>query len=395
LRPVKSRTQSGILIIHPEGNSFNNPTLKSLIDLFVSRGIPVDLRYGVSDAPMPAGYGGVKLLPYGKFHKFIRAIILENLCFIPLIGLVVALDNLLLYGSYRLVLGVDREGLIQAGLLHRMEKTPYVFLSFEIQFGDETSRRFKAPEIKASRDVAAWLVQDEVRARLLVDENKLDPDKKIMLPLASVGHAEPSSLKLRDRLGIPDEKKVAITMGSITAWSMAADIIKSATSWPEDWVLIVHDRYGKTSRRLHGILSVIEPYLNNKIYISDEASLMVDDLGNILAGVSAGLAFYRPVWNCQSSGKNIQYLGLASGKISTYLRYGIPVIVNEIGLYADEAQKHRFGLVVEDADRIGSRLDEIDRPSYRENAKRYFRECLDFKLHEEKILDCLKKNKVL
>ncbi len=159
--------------------------------------------------------------------------------------------------------------------------------------------------------------------------------------------------------------------------------------------MIVHDRYGKTSRRLQDILPAIEPYLNNKIYISDEASLMVDDLGNILAGVSVGLAFYRPVWDCPSSGKNIQYLGLASGKISTYLRYGIPVIVNEIGLYAEEAQKHRFGLAVEDADRIGSRLDEVDRPSYRENAKRYFRETLDFKLHEDKILNCLKENKAL
>lgn len=391
----KCRTETRILIIHPEGNSFNNPSLKSLIDLFVSYGIRVDLRYGVSNAPTPADYYGVKLLPYGRFFKCVRAVLLENICFMPLIRLIVYWDNLFVYGNYQLVIGVDREGLIQANVLHRMKKTPYVFMSFEIMFADETSKRFKMLEIQASRGVTAWLVQDEVRARLLINENQLEPRKKIVLPLASVGNAEPSLPRLRDRLGIPNEKKVAITIGSITGWSMATDIINSALSWPDEWVLIVHDRYGKTSEHLRGILPTIEPYLNNKIYISDEASQMIDDLGSLFAGVSVGLAFYRPVWGCPSSGKNIKYLGLASGKISTYLRYGLPVIVNKIGLFADEAQKHHFGLVVDDVDQIRLKLDEIDCSSYRDNAKRYFREHLDFKRHQDKILHCLKNLELL
>ncbi|MGZ8935757.1 MAG: hypothetical protein ACXW04_12750 [Methylobacter sp.] len=330
-------------------------------------------------------------MPYGKLFKFISAVILENICFSPLIWLMVCLENLFIYRNYQLVIGVDREGLIQANMLYRINRTPYIFISFEIMFMDETSRRFKTPEIKASECVAAWLVQDEVRANLLLNENKLKPDKKLLLPLASAGDAEISSPRLRDQLGIPNEKKVAITMGSITSWSMAVDIVKSAIDWPNDWALIVHDRYGKTFKHLNSVLNIIRPYINNKIYISGEACQMVDDMGSILSGVSVGLAFYKPTYDNASTGKNLKYLGLSSGKISTYLRYGIPIIVNEIGLLADEAQKHHFGCAVKSVDQIGIKLNEIDQPSYRENARKYFREHLDFKLHEEKILSYIKK----
>ena len=116
---------------------------------------------------------------------------------------------------------------------------------------------------------------------------------------------------------------------------------------------------------------------------------MVDDMGNILAGVSVGLAFYKPEYGRNYYGhyigKNLEYLGLASGKISTYLRYGVPVIINEVGLYAEEARHFRFGCVVERPEQIKDRLDEISHEGYQQNAIDYFVKKLDFNIYRDKI----------
>ena len=105
-----------------------------------------------------------------------------------------------------------------------------------------------------------------------------------------------------------------------------------------------------------------------------------------LAGISAGLAFYKPEYgNGPFYGKNLEYLGLASGKISTCLRYGVPVILNKVGLYAEEAIQFRFGCVVEGPEQIKDRLDEISHEEYRHNAKDYFATKLDFNIYRDEI----------
>jgi hypothetical protein len=220
--------------------------------------------------------------------------------------------------------------------------------------------------------VSLWIVQDEVRAQQLQFENVLQSSNKFLLPLASAGVGSAKAERLRDRLGIPEEKKVAIVIGSVYGWSMISQIIKSVVNWPEEWVLIVHERYGQTSELLSAEVAAVENLLNCKIFISNAATEMVDDMGSILAGVSVGLAFYEADLKKRYLGKNLVYLGLSSGKISTYLRYGVPVIINEIGIYAEETRLYRFGCVVELPEEIPNKLDEIDHEEYRINARNYF-----------------------
>ena len=84
-------------------------------------------------------------------------------------------------------------------------------------------------------------------------------------------------------------------------------------------------------------------------------------------------------------GNNLEYLGLASGKTSTYLRYGVPVIMNEVGLYAEETRQFRFGCVVERPEQTKNSLDEISNEEYRHNARDYFVKKLDFNIYRDKI----------
>jgi hypothetical protein len=200
----------------------------------------------------------------------------------------------------------------------------------------------------------------------------------MILPLASAGLGTPQNDRLRDRLRVPQDKHVAIMMGSIAGWSMAGRILRSVTGWPEDWVLIVHERYGRTRGALGSDLLSIEPLLGRRIFVSEAATEKVDEMSHVLAGVSVGLAFYEPDYKSYHTGRNLAYLGLASGKISTFLRHGIPVILNNIGLYADEALRHGFGRVVVAPEDIGANLDTCLGEDYRSNAQEYFLNKLDF-----------------
>lgn len=386
--PSGHKRSNRILILHREGNLFNNPSLKCIIDLLLEKGYGIDIRYKKSPSPMPR-VKGVRLLPFGNVTGLCKAIISDLLCSWPLIVFSVFFERLFLYGSYDLLLGVDRHGLIEASILSKLTKTPYVFISFEIMFKDETSCSFKSLERKASKGVCLWIVQDEVRAQQLQSENLLQPSRRFLLPLSSAGPGLLRTERLRDRLGIPKEKKIAIAIGSVFSWSMITQIIRSAADWPDDWVLIVHERYGRTKELLAADVAAARELIGSKIFISDAAAEVVDDMGNIFSGVSAGLAFYKPDFVNPDTGKNLAFLGMAAGKVSTYLRYGVPVIMNEIGLYAEEARRERFGCVVDSPANISTMLDEIDQEAFRINARRYFEEKLDFNLYKKNLWTCL------
>ena len=377
-------TPKRILVIHTDGNTFNNPSLKCIIDLLLEKGFKIDLRYPRSHAPMPF-INGVRLISYGRILRRLKSIIFDRFCMWQFIFLSVFLEKQLLYKKYDLIIGVDRQGLIEASVLNKITATPYIFISFEIMFESETSTRYKSLEQEASKGVAFWLIQDEVRAQQLQYENNLQPVNRILLPLASAGIGILKMERLRDHLGIPKDKKVAIIIGSVSGWTMADQILKAVVDWPDDWVLIVHDRYGRTRESLGEALANIEG-LQQKVFISDAATERVDDMGSILAGISVGFAFYEPNFNSIYTGKNLKYLGFSSGKISTYLRYGVPVILNEIGLYAQEAQLFRFGLVVQRPEQIKDNLEEVCHEEYRNNARDYFAKKLDFNLYGEEVL---------
>ena len=390
-----------VLLIHPEGNIYNNPTLKCVVDLLLSRGVEVTIRYCQFLVDSQFQFGcpftqlkNLKPIGYGNITYIIKNFIFYRLSSSHLAWLSTWLENQFIYEAYDLVIGIDRLGLIEAAYLHQITGTPFIFFSFEIFFESETSSSFKSLERRAAKHVKWWFVQDELRARHLQEENHLDPATCKLIPLASTGFGELSTNRLRDQLSIPKDKHVAILIGSVTAWSMAAEIVSSAIDWPDDWVLILHDRYANTNSSLEKLGVDLTAIPTNKVYLSHQSKLMVDDMGEILSGVSVGLAFYR-VFDSPTSrysvahGKNMRYLGLSSGKISTFLRYGVPVIMNEIGLYADLARKHDFGLVCQAPTDISKLLPLCHTTSLSTKASSFYESYLDFRNYQNLFLTCL------
>lgn len=373
-----------VLIVHPEGNSFNNPTLKSMIDLLLDNGVDLSITYRLGAAPMPA-YRGIHYIPWGKYWGRLRTIAFEKLSSKVMSFFIVLLEYLIKLKKFDLVIGVDRQGLIQATYLSRLSKKPCVFISFEILFESETSARYKRIERDASLAMTCWFVQDKERAKILRNENGFSERNCIILPLASKGRGVLSGDRLRDRLGIHKEQKVAIMIGSMGTWTMTREILDTIESWPEEWCVIIHDRYGQTSDYVNVNLASFQRHIGARIFVSDFSADKIDDLGFILSGIDVGLAFYRPDYSSPYLGKNIETIGMASGKISTFLRYGIPIITNVIGPYSRLSEQYGFGLCIDKVESLGSSLNELNFSSAGVAATKFFLEHLDFANYQDRV----------
>jgi hypothetical protein len=286
---------------------------------------------------------------------------------------------------YALLIGIDRQGLVEAAALSRAFKIPCCMVSFEIEYVNETSRRYKSLERLAAAALRLTIVQDEIRATDLVAENGILRHAIFILPLASRGLGKPSGAdRLRDSMGIPLDRKVAISIGSIKDWSMVDRIIKSVSNWPGDWVLLLHDRYGNTSESLQAI-GGIPARLIERVFVSNDAAEDVDSLDYILAGIDCGLAFY----DSKILGLNIEHVGRSSGKISTYMRYGIPVITNAGGQWPNDMERHQIGKWLRDPGRLGEALDVWDFALMSGNCRQFFSNVLDYGIYESALLDRL------
>ena len=272
-------------------------------------------------------------------------------------------------------IGVDRDGVIEASYLSRLLGIPYGLISYEIFFRDETSARFKNEEIGACAHIDFAVCQDDVRSSLLAEENQIHIEKVINIPVAGRGVRKGEKTQyLHNRLNIPSDKRIALYIGSIAKWTMIEELVQSVDNWPDEWVLVLHNRYGINSE----VNKFIGYERSKSIYISNESYPTPKDLSEMLHSADLGIALYKPTFDGIYTGNNLKFLGLSSGKIATYLQHGIPILTNENGLISDYIRESGAGYIIDDLKEISERLESIN-PKGCERAGGYtlFKEKLD------------------
>jgi glycosyltransferase involved in cell wall biosynthesis len=109
-----------------------------------------------------------------------------------------------------------------------------------------------------------------------------------------------------------------------------------------------------------------------------------------------GIGLYCPIYSGAylhpNTGKNIKYIGLSSGKISTYLQNGLPIIVHDDTMYSQKIDKYNFGYAVKSVDDIANILENF-KPNQQINEEclRFFYDELDFNNYKSMILEILNK----
>ena len=383
-------SKTKILIVHPEGNILNN---SNLLQIFLALNEEYESHVLLPKLKILQHHKTVngKLIMYPKFIN-----ILANIFQVGIALKIIAryLNLFYLKEKYNLIIGVDRLGLIWANFFSTSLKSPYALISYEIFFRRETSKLFKLPEIKASKGISFAVVQDGKRAEKLSEENKIDKEKLIQIPVTS-SFSKPytKNMSLYHELGIPLDKKILIFIGSVTKWVCIDKILSQLSRFPDSWALVLHDGYGKTKSRVDSMLVELnlDPVsISDKLYYSKLKLPTTEDMHHLLHSADLGLCAYCPTYSDMYTGDNLKYIGLASGKAMTYLQHGLPIVTTSGGQMGEIVKNNRLGFTldkIEDLPDCLARYDSSETKSMHKDCYDYFNREFSFNLFKEKFLN--------
>lgn len=244
-----------------------------------------------------------------------------------------------------ILVGIDQTGLSVArfGVSAR---TRFYYLSLELLFWNELRHpRFflmKAGESLALRRVKGVIIQDSTRGEALRRGCGLRSLRIWELPNSWPGGVLKHDRDvIRKRLGLANNIPVILHVGSCSAWTCVPDLIEAILGASEDLAFVIkaRDCISSVSQRME------QTARQGRLHFLDSA-MSPEELGRFSAGADVGLAFYSP----QASpilGRNIIIAGKSSGKVSTYLQSGVPIVCSKVGGIASIVERYQAGVAVD------------------------------------------------
>jgi glycosyltransferase involved in cell wall biosynthesis len=381
-----------VIIFEPHEDISTNPTLVNLVERLCEDGIPVDIYQPGHDdyyPPLRIKSNIVTIYKYETYPTFVRGEGFLN----SLYDLKRKIGKIRMHRIYpfikreltkkAIILAVNPGGVIEAYKYYKHLHVPFVYLSFEIFFMDEMQfkwqRALKQREIEASQKAFFIVIQDSQRADLLKTENKLSYQDLFYLPVApSISPPVKKTEYLRKKFMIPDGKIIVIHAGTITTWSCAEELLENTRYWHEDFTLVMHSR----NRPNEYIRQLMERYKTSNIIFSTEPCGTLE-YNELLASADIGLTLYKPVYDSPFSGRNIETIGLSSGKFSSCMKCGIPTVSLKQPYFRELLAEYRFGFDIDDFQQLPEALLNIrkDHALYSREAKRLFKDKLNFDIY--------------
>jgi glycosyltransferase involved in cell wall biosynthesis len=232
---------------------------------------------------------------------------------------------------YALVIAVEKGGLALAGDALRYVEFPLAYYSLELYTSDHpllnSDPRMTALhrlESKFASPKHAYIIQDDARWNVLKRDLGIEQVRtKILFPVSEPAEPCPESSRfLRDRLAIPDEKKILLYYGVVRPERDSLSVAAIADELPDDWVLVFHGPcHDDTAERILGRSA------RRKIVMS-RALIPSAQREQLIKSADVGLAIY-----CQTNA-NDRLTGSSSEKIALYLKCGVPIIGHNNESYA-------------------------------------------------------------
>jgi len=261
--------------------------------------------------------------------------------------------------KYNFFIGVDLEGIIVAGILSRILKTPYIYYSLEI-FSKEDIAEEKGVnrlvhkvqkffEVFYSRSASYTIIQNEMRADFLVKDNGIEKSKIFIVPNSYYFVEQKNGDCIDSIIKIPDNKTIVIYAGSVQPEMAIDEIVTYLDLWAEDTVLLIHTPY--ITEHLEDIKKLIsQKNLQEKVIFSSK-KLSFEALAALVRKAHIGISFYKQVDN--------NHKLCPSGKVSFYLSQNLPVIVNNIPSSESIINSWNCGVCVDTGKAVGGAIQEI------------------------------------
>jgi len=259
-----------------------------------------------------------------------------------------------------------------------------VYFNLELFF----SREFKSPFLKLMKMLERFfnqrcsftIIQDQERARLLAEENRISPETIVLLPNSPLGPPlYRRSDYLRKKIALPPEAKLILYVGTLDKSTYIPELIQAARQWPAEWTLVLHSRQYENPIGLD---------LDDFPWVkSSGGPVPYTDLPALISSADVGLVLYRhddTIW----MGDNITYVGLSSGKLAQYLRCGVPVAVIAFPGLCELIERYHCGICVQEVPELQEAIATIlaHYQDYSQGALACFSEVFDFERHFDAVL---------
>lgn len=345
-----------ILAIFPSGNIFNTPCVPRLLEV-MSKIVPNEIEFlAVRNCLMPSGQINgqlnIRWMPISISRRP------ENVSVVVVLYGCWAFFRAILKRP-RFVLAIGLRGLLIAGIFRVIFGSKIIYNCLELYPPDRNRRGLASLarnlEVYITKRVELIIIQDQSRARLLSNINKLQDAKYSYFPnFPLLPSTQPSDFELsefRRRLGIPEGKRLILFAGGIYPGIKLSNAVMQLRSLSEDWCMIIQSHDG---------VSCLEGAEVQELLAARRLFLFLDPLDQsdfwlLLNLIDIGFAWYPPTGN-----DNMTFVGLSSGKVASYWAAGKPVIINRLPFYEDVLPKYMAGIVVDEHDEIPSAVKDID-----------------------------------
>lgn len=259
---------------------------------------------------------------------------------------------------HRVIFAGGLRGLFAAWIYSWFRRTHIVNYQMELYLlpagGNAVPGLFKRLERKAAQASLVSIEHSEERKALLAADLCLPPESIVVVPNSPLGpaRAHVSSL-LHDRLGIARDVRLVVFPGTLSEEFLASGVVRAAAGLPSGWVCVLHSNVQRDAKDPYLLeLNALATGAPVRLSLEPVSYGAIDDL---MGSARIGLAVYS-----SDAGLNWSTVGLASGKLSHFLRVGVPVIVSNSPGLAEFVAETGAGEVIADLSGLASAVARIE-----------------------------------
>ncbi|MEO6694998.1 MAG: hypothetical protein ABIY50_02260 [Ignavibacteria bacterium] len=355
-----------IAIVTPKIDTFSNPTLILLFEKLIEQNYKI-LFFGFEQIFIPKKIREKLIFCEFPFNFYKSSKTASNIAKILKqyfqVFKILKIDN-----KVKTIICVDPMGLVIAGRIKRLVNVKIIYASFEIFFEEEfhiiRKKILKKLERKYSKNVSLVIIQDDRREKLLREVNDFSEGTKFMHIPVSPKQMDVlnTGYDIYGDLNIPKDKTIAVYSGTLQGWSGVNELTDLFESkWNDDMWLVLHSHHileDKDELRIK--IQQLEK-LNCNITFHNKPFYDYNKYIEFLSKCHIGIATYFPNTVDVFAGKNIEEIGLSSGKFSTYMMLGIPTVTTSNYIYKELNNKYQFGETINTMDELPAALININK----------------------------------
>jgi glycosyltransferase involved in cell wall biosynthesis len=275
--------------------------------------------------------------------------------------------------KYQCFIGVEKSGLIWAGMLAQLYGYPLIYYSLELYLEDHPDidgySHLRKAEKKYHQLSRATIIQDRARADALMKHNEIGTTDLIYFPISVRGDVvENKSCFFYQKYKIKETQQILLYFGLIQDERFSTDLVRIASLLKDTNKLVLHG-FGEQTY-LDYLQSIAD---KNRVLFSLDF-VPEEKIIEVISSAAIGLALYP------DTSSNDRLVAFSSVKMAYYMQCGIPVIAFDSESFRELINAYKCGELINSIDEIPQKVEKIlsEYESYRKQAFMAFRQFYDF-----------------